>query len=414
MLEPIAADLAHGGETGPRGCRVVPVWQVRLEPMDSATDAKETLLRATGRGTIDEALDWLVADHPVVDDTGPRELLQAVIQLGPDAPKTTDVVRRLTRSLAKSELDTAAVLFAIEEVSKPSEFRKVLDLLAGKCPNGSLAEITPSAVIATQRENRFTVEALCSLAGLTYGDLRARVQEELPANANDHWSAPQVRLAFEVIDAIVGGRFETDVPGAHAARPLELMPELMGEMAGSGWAAIETMRRGGVPYEVLLAQRSGGGAWLAHRNRTSSKITHSIASRLCGLLEERGIEYRRSAAVGGSTKPSVIHELTGAGKQVGVVPVDRRGKALCGVIFSVARDSGTASKNAGRLRTMPRSSELPLLLLLAGAGWAARNETADLAIAFEGRVYAERNAAAAADAIEKLVRNTSDSGGGTR
>ena len=54
------------------------------------------------------------------------------------------------------------------------------------------------------------------------------------------------------------------------------------------------------------------------------------------------------------------------------------------MIFSSARDGGTASKNAGRLRAMKRAPGLPVAVVVAVPGWTVRNETADLAADFGG------------------------------
>ena len=43
----------------------------------------------------------------------------------------------------------------------------------------------------------------------------------------------------------------------------------------------------GVPYEMLLAQRAVGGAWLSHRNATTSLLPPLLATTLCELLDER-------------------------------------------------------------------------------------------------------------------------------
>ena len=78
--------------------------------------------------------------------------------------------------------------------------------------------------------------------------------------------------------------------------------------------------------------------------------------------------------------------------------MDRAEHAVFGVIFASARDSGTASKSASRLRAMKRASGLPIAVIVAGPGWAARNETAALAKDFEGMLYSEQS----------LVRLTTD------
>ena len=377
-------------------------------------DPAQVLLSATGRSAIDEALDWVAADHALSEEVDQRLLLQAVIALRSKEPVALEAVRCLTRRITYSDLDTSAVIFSSEAIAKPDEFRAVLDLLAAKSDGCTLSGVNATAVMTAQRENAFAIEALCAVAAMAYSDLVARSTEvELPPRPRDHWLAPQIRAAFDVIDSVIRHLAVVSVPGGQPARPIELIPAVTGKHDAGGWQAVEEMRRGGVPYEVLLAQRSAGGAWLAHRNRTSGKVAQSIASQLCNELDARDIDYRRSTAVGGDLGTTRIHELSGAGKQVGLVALNKHHRASCGVIFSIARDSGTASKNAGRLRTMPRDSELPLLLVLAGGGWAARNETADLAVAFQGYVYTERDMTGLADEIAKMTRTPENTGGKT-
>ena len=76
----------------------------------------------------------------------------------------------------------------------------------------------------------------------------------------------------------------------------------------SGWDAVEALWVGGVPYQVLLTQRAVGGAWLAHRNRTSTKLAPLLADRLCQELQARHISFQRSTSLGGSMKsrPRVV------------------------------------------------------------------------------------------------------------
>lgn len=302
-------------------------------------------------------------------------------------------LRRLARVVAASDLDSAAVLFEPETIIPASRFRETLARLAARCSGGTLGSITASSVIAAQRDDPFTIEALCVVAGLSYKELTERV-EDLPAKAKGPFGPSQVRRAFGTLAAIVSGETTTDLAGTVPAHPLELMSRV--GLGRSGWEAIEKQRVGGVPYEILLAQRAAGGAWLAHRNRTSGKLTLLLADRLCRELDARGVSYQRSTGIGGDITPSRMAELSGADKQLGLLVLGEKDEAAFGVIFSSARDSGTASKNASRLRAMRRPASLPVAVVVAGPGWAARNETANLAKEFAGRLYSER-------AIEKLA-----------
>jgi hypothetical protein len=86
-----------------------------------------------------------------------------------------------------------------------------------------------------------------------------------------------------------------------------------------------------------------------------------------------------------------------------VVALSRTGTALFGVAFSIARDGGTARKNAGRLQTMVERALVPVAVVVAGPGWSLRNETAEMAAAFAGRVYSDRTICLLAQAIHDLL-----------
>ena len=304
-------------------------------------------------------------------------------------------LRRLARAVAASDLDSATFLFETDTIVPASQFGATLGRLAAVCPGGGLEAITGSALIAAQRNDPFTLEALCYVAGLSYKELTERVSS-LPPHADGPFGPTQLRRAFDVLDAIVRGQIMVDLPGAEPSRPIELMPRV--GLGRSGWDVIEDLRLHGVPYEILLGQRAVGGSWLAHRNRTSSRLAPLVADRLCRELDQHRVAYIRSTSIGGETSPADMSLISGCDKQIGLLIMDRAEHAVFGVIFASARDSGTASKSASRLRAMKRASGLPIAVIVAGPGWAARNETAALAKDFEGMLYSEQS----------LVRLTTD------
>jgi hypothetical protein len=372
--------------------------------------SQDVILDATGQTSLDAAISWISDDHPLERNTDMRLLLRALLAHAGDHVRALDARRRLARALARSELDSAAILFKPDTIVPAERFRKTLLRLAKKCSDNSLAKITSSAVIAAQREDAFTIETLCAVAGLSYNELSARVQS-LPARPRSRWTPSQIRRAFEVVDDLVRGAVKTDLPGAVPARALELMASTGADT--DGWDGVEKYRADGVPYEVLLAQRTAGGAWLAHRNRTSGKFAPLLADRLCQELAARDIDFRRSAVLGGDVAPTRMSELSGCDKQIGLLALGKSEAPAYGVIFSTARDSGTASKNVGRLRAMRRSAGLPIAIVVAGPGWAVRNETADLAAHFEGRLYSERALGVLADDIARTTKEGEDSNADT-
>ncbi len=366
----------------------VPGQRYRVPGVIADPTGSRVLLQATGCATIEEALSWLADDHPIEQGTDLHRLLRAVVLHGLDDPEGERALRRLARLVATSDLDSGTVLFDEDAIVPAARFRAALELLASRSPGGSLGSVTASAVIAAQRADPFTMEALCAVAGVSYKELAERVGD-LPGSAAGPFGPSQIRRAFAVFEAIVRGDVTTDVPGAVPTRPIELMPGKGVE--GGGWGAVEAFRTAGVPYEILLSQRAAGGAWLAHRNRTSSKLAPLLADRLCREFATRGISYLRSSSIGGTTTPREIVSVSGCDRQMGLIALDSDEHAGYGVLFSTARDSGTASKNASRLRAMKRADGLPIAVVVAGPGWAARNETAALAASFGGRLYSERS-----------------------
>lgn len=377
--------------------------------MGDVTTTTQALLAATGQDSVDEAVQWIADDHTLASTVEPHDLLRALVELDVPYEEREGAIRQMARRLARSDVDSAAVLFEAESIVPASLFGQALDTLAGKCTDNSFVNISAKVVIAAQRDDKAVMETLCAIAGISFSELSSRVSG-MPAQAQSRWSPSQVRDAFKLIDALIQGTVKTDLPGAVAARPVELMPKV--GVAESGWASIESFRVGGVPYAGLLAQRAAGSGWLAHRNKTSSKLAPLIAERLCEELDARSIDYLRAKSLGGSSPPATLAAKTGSDKQVGLLVRNTDGKPTFTVIFSVARDSGTASKNAGRLRTMKRPRELPAAVVVVGPGWESRNETADLAVAFSGRIYSDRTLKELADEIEAVLRDRKDESNG--
>jgi hypothetical protein len=361
--------------------------------------AEAVVVDATGRDALADALDWIARGARLRQETDLHLLLMAICVLAQDQG-VEPALRRLTRKLAVSDVDTAAVLLRPDQIPHPAAYEQAMRDIALHCPEGSLAKATASALLAAQRQNPLAVEALCLGAGLSYGELQTRV-DGLPSDPSKGWQPSQIRAAFDVLDKVIRGSTDTEFPGAVPARPLELLKG--GAIGDRAWMQLERQLNEGVPYGVLLAQRAAGGTWLAHRNRTSSKVAASLADQLCHQLEERSIPFARSAAVGGDVAPSAIQRLTKSDKQIGIVVLDGQ-HAVYAVIISVQRDSGSASKAARKLIGMRRPADLPTAILVAGPGWAARNETAELAVAFKGRLFSDSHLSRLVEDIAKVTQ----------
>jgi hypothetical protein len=335
---------------------------------------------------LEDALAWIAEGHPLETGVSIHDVLKAVVALGDRSQNQQTALRRLARRATESSLDTGTVIFNPELLTPLTRYKRVLDLLAQKSPNRTLASLTAQAVAAAQREDSLTMEVFCAIAGLTFRDIKERLGDEVPNALEGRWQGKSVAAVFRVVDAIVRGIASTTITqGAISLKPIELILE----KTTGGWTEIERLRCSGVPYEWLLAQRTVGSAWGAHRNRTSSKLIHVVASALCAELDRLGVAYRCSKLVGGTIRPSEVQRLAGGSAHVSIVALNRRSRPFCGVAFSIARDGGTARKNAGRLQAMARHARLPLALVVAGPGWSMRNETGELAAAFGGSIYSD-------------------------
>jgi hypothetical protein len=371
-------------------------------PVVTKSQAHATLLAATRREDLESALAWIASDYPLTTGTRSDIVLQALATLAPDSEDGRHALQLMARRQTRSDLDSAAILFRSETIAPAGRFRAALQSVRHHSPGQSLANVNDTAVIAAQKDDPFTMTAICAVAGMSYSDLTERASG-LPADPAGQWSNTAVRAAFVVIDATIQGKVPVTLPGTIPVGPIDLMPALGAAGATPGWPAVEAEFSGGVPYEVLLAQRVAGGTWLAHRNATTGLLNHKVADELCNALEARSVDYRRSTLVGGDIMPSAIQKLARSDKQVGLVALDRAGKPVAAVVFASARDSGTASKSAARLRDMTRDPAVPISLALTGLGWSARNETAALAVDFGGRLYSELGLDALADVLERMA-----------
>ncbi|MBX7270045.1 hypothetical protein KIF24_31170 [Micromonospora sp. Llam7] len=377
----------------------------------------------TRRVTIKDALAWLNEDRGIERPVDLPKLLQALLALEEQTPDPElrslagRVSRQVCRTEIRSDLDPSQELLGLDDVIRPAQYRAALDALAARTAQRSLADVTLSAVIAAQEDDPNVVTALCAAAGLAHRDLRARVRgSSLPGELRGKWKNHQLKAVFEVIDAVISGRVSASSPAAQPARPVEhLLPELDEPPASTvarprGWALVEQMRTQGVPYEVLLAQRAVGGAWVAHRNSTGSILQAAITTTLCRLLDERGVTHHRLKLNAASR---ALLEKAGANPAADADGGKREGGQLAilidtaevthAVAISVARDGGTARKSGGRLAALPTRLGIDCTVVLVGPGWAQRNETSELARPFQGRIYTERTLAELADALQKMI-----------
>ena len=114
-------------------------------------------------------------------------------------------------------------------------------------------------------------------------------------------------------------------------------------------------------------------------------------------LTDAEVEFLWSTRFGGGATGAQLDAFVpGAGPQLAFVVLDAASEPVGVISISVAQDGGSASKSGNKMRDFVRACPLPVHCVVAGLGWADRNETAELARDLGGRLYSERS-------IENLI-----------
>ena len=381
---------------------------VVMNAAGQALDAEHEriLLAATGRGTVAHALGWIAEGHALHDAVPLHAVVEAVLAAERAGANARDAVVAISQRVTRSRLDPATMLFDQELMPSAQTLRDALDVLASKCSSGSLSSISATAVRNAQHANSRVMETLCVLAGVTFDELRDRMPEiALPGDARGVWNTTQLNRAFAEIDSIVRGTTTSAAADAMPSRPVELVERVAGPDAAGGWERIEALRTGGVPYEILLAQRVVGSAWGQHRNRTSKRPTRAVALDLRERVRARGFDVLLVSGYGGDTSQADVNELVGGSGDIGLV-VRTAGdyRPFYAVTFTLAKDGGSARKSGGTKIKMARP-RVPVAIVALGPGWAQRRETADLVRSFEGAIFTELTLDALVDRIASAAPN---------
>lgn len=350
------------------------------------------LRRATGRGKVADALEW-IAERRRLSAVPINQLLQALVAAS-DAglPQSGAALREASRAALGSTLDTSADLLAIDSITVPDRYERALAELTSRTRSGSLKDISAEIVGAAQDANADVVETLGLVAGLSWRDLRDRSAARgttLPGESTGPWNSNQVVTAFDVVDEVVSGRRRPQIEGAVAAQPVELLLT----PGSTGWETVQSLWAGRVPYATLLTQRAVGGAWGAHRNRTNNQISSLMVERLLEALDAAKVPYWSTEGQRAVGAKFLAGKAVKAGRSVGHLQVVTRTKVdvpRMAIFVSVARDGGTTRRSAATLLKLPAELVLPGAAVLVGTGWSARGESDDLVRAFEGRIYTER------------------------
>lgn len=373
-------------------------------------EAAVFLQEATGQKSLFEAVSYLGEGGFIGDEVDKAKVLRALFEAErPRSKVWREAVNRLAREVADSVVNTASCLLAPELITPPSVYRKALDMLAMKCPGRTLAGGVDARVVgAALKEDPNVLEALMAVAGLSWGDLKVRAN--LPKTQKPEGPLDQEALGrvVAVVNEVVGNEGKALLPGSIPSRPIELLGDpIVGGEAKSGWAHIETLRVGGVPYEVLLAQRVAGGAWRTHRDRTGSKLAKPFMQAICERLVAAGIKVERASGFGGTlTRANVDKLVGGGGDQIAALLLKPNGKPFAALAISVANDGGSAAKSGARLGELPRRVSVPVYGIVVGPGWCGRNETGDLAMALGGRLFSDARLEGLVQAIVELSKES--------
>jgi len=339
--------------------------------------ADEILFRATRQSSTTNSVRWLAEDHPVVLGSSWVDLMRALVLIGDESTAGRKALRRATKEATSSDFDTSRILFNPSSLPRPADFRLALNALHRNSSGGSLSTLNGPALLRAQQESSLAIEALCLIAGVSYSNACDWFNPR-----SSEWNRDTAGQLIAYLDDLVNGRCESIFPASSPSRAVEFFES-------DGWGRADEFLSDGVPYEILLAQRAGGGVWLAHKNKTSRFPNIAIADLTCSMLDEEQVEFLRATQIGGDVRQSDLQELTGVhDKRVGLV-VLKSGRPAVLICFSSAKDSGTARANGDGLLQIPVGDE-PFAAVLTGLGWSARTETDRLAQHFGGLLFTEK------------------------
>ena len=366
-----------------------------MSTADALLTAEDTLKTATGRKDAADALAWIAARRARSRPVPADRLLQALITMAAASPGVSgEALRKVVRRATSSALDTSADLLNVDSVRRPSEYEEALMVLSSFTPTGKLTDLTIDALSVAVTLNDLVIESLGLVAALSWRDLRERAAQRgvtLPGRSDGQWDLRQLQIVLDIVDEIVKGTGAPGLPGAIAARPVELLAP---DAPQFGWEAIQHYLDEGVSYGTLLAQRDVGSAWGAHRNRTSSAVSGLVTEQILQELTKAGITYWSIEGHGESTVSRALLNRYAAGEgsapgQLTTVTRTVKGAPALAVLVAAARDGGTARKTSATLLPVPEQLLVPAAVVLVGAGWSNRGETDALVRAFDGRVFTE-------------------------
>ena len=111
-----------------------------------------------------DAVAWIGEGNPLTTGTEAAALLQALLMAGGSGARAEAAIRRAVQEAARSHFDTAAIILAPDWLPSLAEFRRVLEALARRSPDGTLSSVDAQTALAVQREESATMQILCLIA----------------------------------------------------------------------------------------------------------------------------------------------------------------------------------------------------------------------------------------------------------
>ena len=227
----------------------------------------QILKKTTGQNTDQRAVAYIAEGNPLFEGITARAAYNALLALPDETPQLEAAQTILAKALATSELDSSAFLVGVT-VPSLEDVRAALCNLSSHCDDEDLSNLAADAVIAAQRENNQTMSTLTLVAGISYSGLDSFSSEPLPRNPHSDWTTRQVRAAFDVINDLLSGPWNEGPGGVEPTRPVEFYVDYPpGTDENAPWARVAAMLDDGVPYELLLVQRSVAGGWSSGQTR---------------------------------------------------------------------------------------------------------------------------------------------------
>lgn len=358
--------------------------------------SQSVLQRATSQDSDDSAVAWIAEGRTLRSSVDVRDLMRALLRQPPSDTLDT-AVALVARRLAASDLDSSSYLFDLARVPSPDVIRLLLDRVAAR--TGGLHAATADDLYngvraALSASNGPSVALVYDTLGALIGRSADELLRQCPIVDPRNWKLDGARQLYDYITQVLTGSVAPGPGGGVATTALELLEQSATPgRATSGLEALEALRRGGVPYELLLAQRIAGGSWRTHRDGTSKHLSDAVRAELGHKLDEAGIRY---VALGGKLSDAdrrIVTRILATEKpdaRVAFMALPDGGTPTI-IVVAMANDGGSVRKPAAALAKLRVPVGVRAALVTLGLGWAARNETSQVVGTFGENIFTERS-----------------------